>query len=196
MPTRSSFRSFAVAASCLAMALVLYAASPLVTLWSMGMALQHDDVGTLRGALDWRNVRDGLKADLGSGASVSLASAHQTVPAEEELPDFGASFSTTIVSHVVDDVMTPEHLVGMLSHASTGHAVAPSGLAASLMSTLGRIQHVGFNGPARFEAAVRLADDPAAAPVTVSLQLRKWQWKVTRIHVPDQLLTGAGSNRT
>lgn len=180
----------AIAAGSLAIAFGLYAASPFVTLWSVASALQHDDPGAVRTALDWRTVRTGLKAELGGGPAVTLASA-SAAAAQDDLPGFGESFATTIVSHVVDDVVTPEHLVTMLSQAGT----APASRAASPGSVLGRVRHVGFDGPTGFEAAFRLGDDPEAAPVTISMRIEKWQWKITRIHLPDQMLN-PGSNRT
>ncbi len=196
MPTRSSSRCFAVAASSLALALAVYAASPVITLMSMSAALQHDDLATVSASLDWHDVRSGLKADLGPGAPVSLASAHQVVSTSDELPDFGDSFATTIVSHVVDDVVTPEHLVAMLSHATSSHASARPAPATGILSMLAHVQHAGFVGPARFDAAIRLSGDGDAAPVLVSLQVQKWQWKIIRIRLPDQLLNGGSNNRT
>lgn len=193
-------RWFAISIGCLVLALVSYAASPLVTLWSMSSALQHDDVDTIRASLDWSTVRSGLKADLGPEAPVSLASAQAAAPAEDELPAFGESFATTIVSHVIDDVVTPEHLVAMLSQAGAARPAARASAQPDafdrVRALLARVQHLGFVGPGRFQAAVRLADDPDAPPVLVSLAVKKWQWKVTRIHVPDQLLTGGSRDRT
>ena len=196
MSTRSSFRCFAVASISLVMAVTLYAASPLLTLLSMSAALRHDDIDTLRASLDWSTVRSGLKTDLGPGAPVTLASTRQLVPAEDELPDFGQSFTTTIVSHVVDDVVTPEHLVAMLAHAGTHHAGVAADPAVGMLSMLDRVRHIGFVGPSRFEVAIRLGDDATASPVLVSMQVQKWQWKVVRVHLPDQLLNGGSNNRT
>lgn len=185
-------RFFAMTLGCLTASLGLYATSPLAALWSVSTAMQRDDVNTVRGALAWRDVRGGLKDDLGPGASVTLASAH-AAPVQDELPDFGSSFATTIVSHVVDDVVTPEHLVTMLSQANTGRAVAATSLARRALAMLGRVQHVGFVGPTGFEASIRLVDDPSAGPMIVSMHVEKWQWKITRIHLPDDLLTHSGA---
>ena len=185
-----SVRATRIAAGCLTASLTLYAASPLVTLWSVASALKNEDVGTLRTALDWRTVRIGLKSDFGAsvgvGATVRMASA--TAPGQDELPDFGESFATTIVSHVVDDVVTPEHLVAMLTHPGSKTPAAGAG-----NSMLGRIQHIGFTGPCGFEASVRLADTRDAPPVTISMRIEKWQWKITRIHMPDQVATQVAS---
>lgn len=185
-----SVHPLALSASCLALALLIYAASPLVTLWCAASALHRDDVPALRTALDWREVRAGLKSDLGPGVPVSLASMHQATDAgQDDLPEFGSSFATTIVSHVIDDVMTPEHLAAMLSQSASDHGDRPG------PSMLDRVQHIRFVSPTEFEAAIRLSPDVEAPPVLVTLRVEKWQWKVTRIHVPDQLLAG-GRDRT
>ena len=207
---RRSVRPLVLSALCLTLALATYAASPLVTLWSTAAALQRNDVRALRTALDWRGVRDGLKADLGAGtpadgASVSLASVRQasattSATTGDDLPAFGSTFATTIVSHVVDDVMTPEHLVAMLSHGAAEHGAPEQGNRPG-PSMLGRVQRIGFVSPTEFEAAIRLSPDADAPPVVVTMHVEKWQWKVTRIHVPEQLLDGgngggSGNDRT
>ena len=210
---RRLVRPLVLSAACLVLALATYAASPLVTLWSTASALQRNDVRTLRTALDWRGVRDGLKADLNPGpadeAAVSLASVRQAsattsttagAATGDDLPAFGSTFATTIVSHVVDDVMTPEHLVAMLSHGAGEHGDR-SGSSQTGPSMLGRVQRIGFVSPTEFEAAIRLSPDADAPPVVVTMRIEKWQWKVTRIHVPEQLLDGgsgggSGNDRT
>ena len=196
-----SLHPLALSASCLTLALLIYAASPLVTLWCAASALHRDDVRALRTALDWREVRAGLKSDLGPGVPVSLASVRQagaqagaqtgsrTGADQDDLPEFGSSFATTIVSHVIDDVMTPEHLAAMLSRSASDRGARPG------PSMLDRVQHIGFVSPTEFAAAIRLSPDVEAPPVLVTLRVEKWQWKVTRIHVPDQLLEG-GRDRT
>jgi hypothetical protein len=186
----------ALAVSCLAIALVLFALSPLATLWSVATGLQHDDVGAVRNALDWRSVRTGLKADFGGGLPVRLASASQVAPAEEELPGFGESFATTIVSHVVDDVVTPERVMAMLSQSRADENGRAGAHEFPVLSVLGRVEHLAFMGPARFEAAIRLSDDLSAEPVRISMRLERWQWKITRIHLPEQVLTGGGMSQT
>ena len=94
--------------------------------------------------------------------------------------------------------MTPEHLVAMLSHGAAERGDRPG------PSMLGRVQRIGFVSPTEFEAAIRLSPDADAPPVVVTMRVEKWQWKVTRIHVPEQLLdggsgtgnSGGGNDRT
>ena len=193
----------AVSAACLALALLFYVVSPLTALFSVANGLRHEDVAALRGALDWRAVRLGLKTDFGGGGvPVSLASAKVSA-ADDELPGFGESFASTLVSRAVDNEVTPERMMAMLSRTDaneTGQNGA--GLLAAVRSVLGRVERVTFLGPARFEAAIRMSDDPSAQPVCVSMRLEHWQWKITQIHLPEQMLQGGGtlvqsaSNRT
>lgn len=192
----------AVSAACLALALLFYVVSPLTALFSVANGLRHEDVAALRGALDWRAVRLGLKTDFGGGVPVSLASAKVSA-ADDELPGFGESFASTLVSRAVDNEVTPERMMAMLSRTDaneTGQAGA--GMFAAVRSVLGRVERVTFLGPARFEAAIRMSDDPSAPPVCVSMRLEHWQWKITQIHLPEQMLQGGGtlvqsaSNRT
>jgi len=178
-----------ISGSCLFLAIALYAASPFVALWSVASALQAGDVGSVRDELDWRNVRVGLKTE--------LAPAQAT---EDELPGFGDSFATKIVANVVDDMVTPDHLVSVLAHM--GSRAAPRAGTASTASAVGsglalltRVSHVGFASPCGFEAAFRLGNDRQMPPVTVALRIEKWRWKITAIHIPDQMLS-SGESRT
>ena len=183
----------AVSATFLVLAVLFYALSPVATLLSVASGLRHEDVAVLRGALDWRAVRLGLKADFGGGLPVSLASAKVSA-ADDELPGFGESFANTLVSHVVDDEVTPERMMAMLSRSGAGAiGQADAGALASVRSVLGRVERVAFLGPARFEAAIRMSDDPSAQPVCVSMRLERWQWKITEIHLPEQMLQGGGA---
>ena len=195
-------RASAVSATCLALALLFYALSPVATLLSVANGLRHEDVAALRGALDWHAVRLGLKADFGGGLPVSLASAKVSA-ADDELPGFGESFANTLVSHVVDDEVTPERMMAMLSRSGAGATgQANAGALAAVRAVLDRVERVAFLGPARFEASIRMSDDPSAQPVCVSMRLERWQWKITEIHLPEQMLQGGGtlvqsaSNRT
>ncbi len=197
----------AVSAACLALAILFYVVSPLTALFSVANGLRHEDVAALRGALDWRAVRLGLKTDFGGGVPVSLASAKVSA-ADDELPGFGESFASTLVSRAVDNEVTPERMMAMLSRTDAnengqdGAGRNGAGMLAAVRSMFGRVERVTFLGPARFEAAIRMSDDPSAQPVCVSMRLEHWQWKITQIHLPEQMLQGGGtlvqsaSNRT
>ena len=91
----------------------------------------------------------------------------------------------------------------MLSRSGAGATgQANAGALAAVRAVLDRVERVAFLGPARFEASVRMSDDPSAQPVCVSMRLERWQWKITEIHLPEQMLQGGGalvqsaSNRT
>ena len=146
---------------------VLYLASPYMTLWSMGTALRSHDKAALCSALDWEQVRIGLKDSLG------LQRPTQQVSQEDELPGFGESFATNMASGMIDDDITPERLGTMLSGMTThmhGGTATPRGYLA---------------GPAHFEARIPVAGE---APIEITMRIEKWHWKITRIRLPDEML--------
>ena len=166
-------------------AFALYFASPYMMLWSTGVALQRHDRAALCASLDWSQVRAGLKDELGLQRPV------QQISQQDELPGFGESFASNVASGMIDDDITPERLDTILSsamssgpgtpgHASRGHA-APGPSVAGL-------PHGYFAGPAHFEARIPMT---GGAPIGISLRIEKWHWKITRVTLPEDLLTPA-----
>lgn len=161
-----------VSAGAMAAAGMLYLASPYMTLWSMGTAVQSHDKAALCASLDWERVRNGLKDSLGLRPPV------QQVSQQDELPGFGESFVTGVASGMIDDDITPERVGTMLSGLTTrmrGGTALPRGY---------------FAGPARFEARIQVAGE---APIEITMQIEKWHWKITRIALPKDMLTPAVS---
>ena len=161
-------RARAVCASSLAAATVLYLASPFMTLWTLGAALQVHDDSALRSSLDWKLVRAGLKQSLGLEHAVRQASQ------QDELPGFGESFAVGVASGMIDEDITPQRLDAMLSTPALhkhGMANLPRGF---------------FTGPSCFVAEIRMG---AAAPIDLTLRIEKWHWKVTRVTLPQEMLT-------
>lgn len=152
----------------------LYIGSPYVALWSMGWALKHHDDAELRTVLDWGQVRDGFKQSVGvsSGPSAGVPISQQ----RDELPGFGESFASGVASRTIDADITPQRLDAMLSAPMLRQQAS------------GGLLHGAFHGPAGFEAEVRMRDEP---PIEISMQIEKWHWKITRIRVPQDLLTGS-----
>ncbi len=161
-------RAVRVSAGAMAAASVLYLASPFATLWSMGTALQRHDDAALCASLDWKLVRSGLKDSLGLRAPV------RRVSQQDDLPGFGESFAVGVASSMIDDDITPERLDAMLSApAMQGHGAAG-------------LPHGFFVSPARFQAEIRIRGE---APIEISMRIEKWRWKITRIRLPDDMLT-------
>ena len=167
-------RARRICAGTLAMAVALYLASPFTTLWTMASSLRvHDDVA-LRSSLDWKLVRTGLKQSLGLDHPV------QRVSAQDELPGFGESFASGVASGMIDEDITPERLDAMLS-TQTVHTRGLAGL-----------PHGFFTSPTRFEVEVRM---DGTAPIDITMQIEKWRWKITRITLPQELLTPPSATR-
>ena len=160
-------RANRVCVGAMTMAGMLYLASPYMTLWSMGAALQSHDKTALCASLDWEQVRSGMKDELGLRRPV------QQVSQQDELPGFGESFVTGIASGMIDDDITPERLGTMLKGAKArqhGATALPRGY---------------FVGPARFEARIQVAGD---TPIEITMRIEKWHWKVTRVTLPEDLM--------
>ena len=156
-----------VCGGAMAAAGLLYIASPYMTLWSMGAALQNHDKVALCASMDWEQVRSGLKDALGLRQPV------QQVSQQDELPGFGESFVTRVASGMIDDDITPARLDTMLKGVT------------SQMRSGASLPRGYFAGPARFEAQVRV---PGEAPIRITMQIEKWHWKVTRITLPADML--------
>ena len=173
---RQSRRGRRVCAGALAAAGVLFVASPYTALWSMGSALRVHDDAALCASMDWELVRAGLKQSLGVAARPV-----QQVSQQDELPGFGDSFASGVASGMIDEDVTPQRLDQMLSTPALrgrhGMASLPAGF---------------FSGPAQFEAVIPVA---GSAPIEITMRIEKWRWKVTRIMVPESLLTPPAGTR-
>ena len=174
---RSRRRAHRLCAGAMTMACALYLASPYMMLWSAGMALQRHDHSVLCASVDWGSVREGLKNQLGPQHPV------QQVSQQDELPGFGESFASNVAAGMIDDDVTPERLDTILSSAMPGSGTAKG----HVMS--GRPRGY-FVGPAHFEAEIRMA---GSAPIEISMHIEKWRWKITRITLPDDMLTPAAT---
>lgn len=186
-------RRVAAASFCVSAGLFLF--SPVSALWTLADAVRGNDVVALRDGADWGALRASLKdAFLQPAPSVAatpvagvrLASARVPVSAaapapvsDDELPEFGSSFVSTVVSNAVDDDVTPERLLALAHPAASGTA-GP----VSVPDALHRLAGFGFDAPDRFEVALRISDQPNAEPVRLVLRIERWRWKVIAVHMP------------
>lgn len=162
--------------SILAAALVMgaaYVAYPYVTLYRLGSAVQTGDAVALRGLVNWPQVRAGIKQDI----CAHIGKTPRAEKVSDSLPPFGASFARGIATNVVDQTVTPQHLVEITRREEFATGTAP------------RSPHVTwafFAGPARFIADL---DAPGEkAPIRLQLTLRDGVWQLTRIWLPHGML--------
>lgn len=169
-----------------------YIASPYVVLYQLGSALRGGDIAALRTEVDWDGVRRGVKIDVGESmdavatvpATPVMATAKlQMASVSDDLPPFGASFASGLADTAIDRQVTPDHLVaalqaGVQSGARTGGSAI--------------VQSAYFTGAESFEVRLRLPTETQAdPPVRLRLTLVGLHWKVSRVWVPADLLTGS-----
>ncbi|HTW29490.1 MAG TPA: DUF2939 domain-containing protein [Acetobacteraceae bacterium] len=153
---------------------VLYMASPYIALYRLEQALRAGDIDAVDDAIDWNQVRAGLKQQVVAEATGATV---RQVSDGHDLPAFGASFMAGIATHMVDKVVTPEGLCMAMHRAGDDpDAEAPPP----------HIVWAFFDGPAVFTVQLRPAGSAAAAtPLTLRLQLEGARWKVTRVVLPE-----------
>jgi hypothetical protein len=168
-----------------AVLLTAYAAWPYVSLYRLTQDLRRHDVGALTTAIDWNQLREGLKEDIAdgiTGAPAEAATPATAHPADDDLPAFGASFVSDMAGNIVDRTCTPQHLaatIATLRSAGVQHVV---------------VSRAFFTSPTSFMVALRVANSRDVA-VRLRLDLVRagvtLDWKVTRAWVPVEMLAAA-----
>ncbi len=148
--------------ACVGLICCGYVAYPCMTLYRLDEAVSRGDARALRKLIDWPEVRRGIEADLASDNG--------------ELPPFGSTFMRTIA---VKEAMTPENVLTAL------HAVDVTEGAAT-------------RAPAPMSVSLRGAWAEGPCTVVVDLgtvrlrmQLSGGEWRVTRVWLPEDVLTRA-----
>jgi hypothetical protein len=164
--------------------LAAYAASPYLSLFEMGQALKHGDVATLSAAIDWDQVRDGLKQDIADGITgEATPAAAPAVASSDDLPPFGSGFVTNVAANVVDRTVTPQHL------AQTMNAMQAAGASCDRPV----LENAYFEGPRTFMVSLRpahAASNTPAVKLRLDLVATDWgmRWEVTRAWLPESML--------
>jgi hypothetical protein len=158
-----------------------YAASPYISLYEMGQAVSSGDTKTLCAAIDWTNVREGLKEDIADGITGQPVASTPAVAESDDLPPFGSGFVSNLAGNMVDRTVTPQHL------AQTMRALRAGGAAPARPV----VDQARFVTPTTFMVAVHSATAPES---TVRLRLdlvpSRWgmRWQVTRAWLPESML--------
>lgn len=164
---------------CLAafgLALGLYVASPFATLWTIASAVSNHDMIALGHTINWSSLDASLKEQVLDGFHLA-----HTTEATEELPEFGASFATTVVSNAVDLNVNQKNLGAVLDQA-----LASSPEAVKSVSLLSALAHTAFRFTSAnsFEAQLVLPGHEKQTPLRVQLRIERWQWKLTGVSLP------------
>jgi hypothetical protein len=160
-----------------------YISGPLMTLWRIDQAVRRADAAALETLIDWGRVRQGLTQDVSEGL---LGLPGQTASAGNALPPFGAGFVRGVVGSTIDREVTPQALLA----AARPLARSGSGIGALARALSG----AAFIAPDTFDLRLRTlgasTDEP---PLHVRLQLRRWQWRVVRVWIPQDMVDEASS---
>lgn len=162
-----------ICAGTFAAATSLYAASPFVTLWSISSAIQSHDMHGLGETLRWGSVRDSLKTQ-------AVSELLGEKPADDDLPEFGASFASTAVSNAIDTNVTENNLGEIVDH------LVPQGQVTATFTPLAFVQrvHARFVKPGLFETSIVMPGHERETPLRLQMRIHAFQWKIHRIDLP------------
>ncbi|MBE7730286.1 DUF2939 domain-containing protein [Komagataeibacter sp. FXV3] len=162
-----------VCVGTLAAATSLYAASPFFTLWSITSAIRTHDMGSLNTCLKWESVRNGLKTQ---AVDSLIGPPH----ADDELPEFGASFASSAVSNAIDEEVRPDKLGMLVDH------LMPQEQPSTPQTLFGLMRHVHmhFTHPGVFEASVIMPGHENETPLRLQMRIHAFQWKIHHIDLP------------
>ncbi|WP_291366374.1 DUF2939 domain-containing protein [Acetobacter sp. UBA5411] len=176
-PARKRARVICLAS--LAMSLALYTLSPFMTLWTIAGAVSNHDMVALGHTINWSSLDASIKEQVLNGLNIG-----QVNEVSDELPEFGSSFATNIVSNAVDTRVTQDNLGKVVDQAmASSPAPINSGTVFSAVSHA----LVRFTAANSFEAQVVLPGHENETPLRVQLRIERWQWKLTRVDFPTEV---------
>lgn len=153
-----------------------YLAYPYVSLYRLGLAIQHADATTLEQLVDWPAVREGIKedvCDLGAGEPASKTGT--------ALPPFGASFVRGIQSSTIDQAVTPQALLAATESVPAARSPqSPRGADV-------QVNWAFFDSLTTFLVSLQPAGQ--TEPIKLEMVLRDGQWRVQRVWLPADLLS-------
>jgi hypothetical protein len=159
---------------------VAYGATPYLTLYRLGEAIQKSDAETLQSLVNWPAVREGIKEDI-----CDLVIDDPGSKTEDTLPPFGASFVRGIASNAIDQAVTPEALL-----AATG-TVPEKPAARDQQGPDVHVNWAFFDSPTTFSISLQARGQ--AEPIKLEMDLRHGAWQVQRVWLPAELLTNPGA---
>jgi len=154
---------------------VAYGATPYLTLYRLGDAIQRSDAETLQSLVNWPAVREGIKEDI-----CDLVVDDPGSKTGDTLPPFGASFVRGIASSAIDQAVTPEALL-----AATGSLPAKPA-AHDQPGPDVRVNWAFFDSPTTFSISLQARGQ--AEPIKLEMDLRHGAWQVQRVWLPADLL--------
>ncbi|GBQ95691.1 hypothetical protein AA23498_2402 [Acetobacter nitrogenifigens DSM 23921 = NBRC 105050] len=172
-PRRRSARKVCVAAFVTSFA--IYAASPFMAMWSIATSVRQHDMVALGHSINWGLLDASLKQQVLTDLNL------QPTNASDDLPAFGESFATNVVSNAVDIHVTQNNLGVVVDEAMAAIPKATGG-----GTIFGTLRHASghFTRLDTFQAQVTLPGHENDTPLAIELRIEGWRWKLTRIDLP------------
>jgi Protein of unknown function (DUF2939) len=192
--------------AALALAWLLFLASPYVALHSLGRAIETRDVDAVRARVNFRALRLSLMRQV-IGASLEERGGRALGATERQL---AADAATTVADPIVSQLLTPEAIIALLNEgwpagvagsdgAETAAAPSPRSLPGSAVATM-RVGSVRNAVDLFRNSELRgfrnlLVSLPPSAPAEQQFRLRlrlvRTTWKLVTIELPEALLRRA-----
>lgn len=172
-----------VLATVMAMGMA-YFAVPYLTLYRVGSAIRNGDSKTLERLVNWSSVREGIKEDI-----CDLVVEDPSPQTNGTLPPFGASFMRGIAANKIDQTVTPQALL-----AATRTTPPTREPKADLRGADVHVNWAFFDSPTSFQISLRAPGQ--TDPIRLEMQLSHWRWRIDRVWLPAELLSGQGNART
>jgi hypothetical protein len=180
------------------LAAALYVAYPYAALHALVAAVDSGDPARLEPKVDWPAVRRGFKDDLNSAMAAKVGDEERS---GSGLAVLGMALGAKLMGGLVDVLVTPQGLAGMIEEGRRDRAAAAAIGGASGLSVPpaaaddgpkhSRIVWAFFDGPASFAAQVQGAGQAAGEPpVRIRLELEGGAWVLTRVFLPVDQTTG------
>lgn len=173
-PGRHTARMVCAGASIAAFG--LYLASPFLTLWSIGSSLKTHDMVSLGQMINWGELDTSIKQQ-------AMAGMHLLPAAADDLPEFGSSFATEVVSNAVDINVSQQNLGTLVDEVLPASAQEHATHNLSFASLISQATF-HFERPDLFVALVHLPGHENETPLEIDMRIQHWQWKVTSINFP------------
>ena len=157
----------ALAGALIALAAVGYVAYPFWTLHRIEAAIHDRDVAALEALIDWPARRAGFKSDI---KAVMIAA-----PADDGVALFGRLVTGALLDQMIDTYVTASWLA------------RDEGVRTRLRE---RVRQTGFETLTRFgvEMSAPHADFEKPLTIVAYLSLVGFEWKLTRVRLPPELL--------
>jgi hypothetical protein len=178
--------------------LLVYAASPFLTVWTLREAIKTGDAKMLEHTIAWDSVRSTLRTSMNRVAldlPVNPDLASDTMLLAAEQPGMWQRIKryvgTSTIDKMIETYANPEGLPSLFKYRQTYRSYVtaepePEKTLANLperaIKFWSRVKHAEFNSPTEFEVEVEDKSNPVRR-YTGLLQLHGFGWRLVELHI-------------